>query len=182
VRWFTDPTFQLPGGGGFDDIDPGKQRGRHVGQVGLGIDDALPAQKLLAVQRDQNLGQAANVDGRAFARRAADLDAGDALQAVGDGAVGKLADVFGHDAVDDLGGAALDVDGGPLRPAHAQNDDIRAGGGGRVCPWRWRQGQRGLGIRWVASCACAAPAKARAEPAHSRESRRSFVLIIFLPF
>nr|GFD19898.1 hypothetical protein [Tanacetum cinerariifolium] len=67
-----------------------------------------------AVEQRRHLRQTADVDRRTLARIAADLHARDALQRVGDGDVGQLADVFGRDRIGDRRGVALEVDGALL--------------------------------------------------------------------
>jgi hypothetical protein len=117
------------------------QLGGHVQQVRLGRAHVAGAQILLAVQQGDDLGQAADVDRRAFAGVTLDLHARNALQRVGDGGVGQLADVFRRNRVDDRGFAPLDVDRAHLRAADAGDDDFldlrgrRPARPGRRRPW-----------------------------------------------
>src|SRR5690606_18615897 len=117
-----------------------EQLGRHV----------LPAQRAAAVGGEDvapvelaaHLGQATHHDRAALALVAGDLHAADALQRLGDVVVRQLADVLGHDRVDDLVGGFLDDLGAGQAAAHAGDLDgvqvggsvglfLRVGGGGQ---------------------------------------------------
>ena len=83
-----------------------------------------PAEQGAAVDLDADLLQAAHRHRLAFAEDAGDLDAGDALQRLGDVRIGKLADVLGGDHVHHLRRVTLDVGGLFERGANARDDDF----------------------------------------------------------
>ena len=101
---------------GLVDLDCGDRFGRQVGEIerarvgGVGGLDAR-GRHLAAVEQHQvEVGaDAAHGDLRAFAHRAVDRHAADALQRFGQVGVGELADVLGDDAVDDALRIALEV-------------------------------------------------------------------------
>src|SRR5690606_10517366 len=126
------PAFQLPGGLDVDGrADAAGGRGRAAGLVNLHACDCLGRQvgeverarvggvggldagggHLPAVEQHQvEVGaDAAHCDLGAFAHRAVDRHAGNALQRFGQVGIGELADVLGNDAVDDAGRIALEV-------------------------------------------------------------------------
>ena len=147
VHEATDRTFDLLGGGVLVDVDRGHQFGRHVLEVERAA--AVGGERIAAVHLGADIGQAADADAGAFDREvlrvalghgAVHGDADDALQHLGDRAVGQLADVVGDDGIDDLVGVLLDLLGRAQRGALARDDDgldlglglgVRLGGGRR---------------------------------------------------
>ena len=119
----ADTGGRLGRGGRLDDVHLIEQGGRQRGEVRLLGVDLVRRDEDLAVEHGTHLGQAANVHRGSDARVAIDLNARDALQGIGDGRVGQLADALGRDAVLDALRLALDVDCADLRGADARDDD-----------------------------------------------------------
>lgn len=112
----ADAAGGRAGAAGLEHLDAGDRLGRQVGEVErarvgcIGFFDA-GAGHLPAVQQHQVevRADATHGDARAFAQRSIDRHTADALQRLGQVGVGELADVLGHDAVDDALRIALDV-------------------------------------------------------------------------
>ena len=79
---------------------------------------------LAAVEERHDVGQAADEHAVGLAGVAADLDAGDAGQHLGHAVVGQLADVLGHDRVDDEVALLLDLLRRRGGAAHVGHDDV----------------------------------------------------------
>ena len=125
IQRATDAAIGGAGGGRLDHVDAVEQRGRHHAEVRLLRVDLVGGDEHLAVEHGAHFRQAAHIHRGAHAGVAVDLHAGDALQRVGDGHVGQLADAFGGDAVLDVRGQALQLDRAHLRGAHAGDGDGR---------------------------------------------------------
>ena len=80
------------------DVDSGDELGRNILQRDAA---AGSGEGLAAVEVGGHVGQAADQDGVRLAVGARDLDAGDALQRIGDRIVRKLADILRHDRIGD---------------------------------------------------------------------------------
>ena len=125
-----DPAIDQVGGGVFVDLDAAEEFGRHIVErehpaTGCGKDVA-------AVEFGADVGKPANDDAGAFDREPvgiggllepADVDARNALQRLGDRAIGERANVFRGDDVDDGIGAAFDLLRGFERGAKAGDHD-----------------------------------------------------------
>ena len=98
------------------DVHALQHGGGNVGQVDVA---ARGGEQFAAVEQGRDIAQAADHDGARFARIAADLDAGNARQGLGHVVVREFADVVGHDGVDDLVRAHLDLLRILRRTAHA---------------------------------------------------------------
>jgi hypothetical protein len=87
-------------------------------------DAGLGGKDLAAVIGGRKVGKAANEHARRLAAGADDLHARDAGGGVGHGEIGELADILGHDRVDDLVGIATQIAGRLERLANAGDDDL----------------------------------------------------------
>ena len=132
-------------------VDAAEQFGRHVFEAQATA--VVGGEDVTTIELGAYLGQAADGDRAAFAVVARNLDAGDALQRLGDVVVGQLADVFGDDGVDDLLGVLLDqlrlgdaaARAGDLHGVQLLGGRIRCrcGSGGRILRIGLRAQQRG---------------------------------------
>ncbi len=128
----ADAAGRRAGAAGLVDLDRGnrfRSEIREVEGARVGCDRVLDGgdRHLPAVQQHQVevRADAANRDALAFADRGAvDGHAADALQRLGEVRVGKLADVFGDDAVDDALRIALQVHGRGETAADAGDDHL----------------------------------------------------------
>ncbi len=112
-----DAAIDLVRGIGLVDVDAGDEISRQI----LQRDAAARAREdFIAIERGAEIGQAADHDGVDFAVVARDLDARNSLQRVGHGVVRQLADVLGHDGIDELRGVLLDL----LRADEAAADGV----------------------------------------------------------
>lgn len=117
-----EPGLDLVGGARLEHVDALDEVRRHVlerkGLAGGG-EDVAP------VERGQRVGEAADLDSRRLALAAiGDLNAGDSLERLHHVIVRQLADVLGHDRVDDLGRFAAPVERADDGGADAGDDHI----------------------------------------------------------
>lgn len=126
----TEASFDHLRTGVLVDVHTAEQFGRHVFPAqctaGIGGED------IAAIELAAHLGEAAHHDAAAFALVAGDLHAGDALQCLGDVVVGQLADVLGHDRINDLVAGFLDdLCLGQAATGTGDLDLVQVGGGRR---------------------------------------------------